>query len=126
MNERFTQERLADASKDPVTFIYVCSNGELFHARCASEAGAFRVLNAERPGLEVCLSFRMDNRGCVFMSQTDNYDLLVGFFRKGRVILWKRGEVEKSFSAGNLEAGLVFIRNLFLQDFPDEQRRVAG
>lgn len=49
--ERGRQELAAKGSTTAREFEYLCADGEIFRAVAATEAGAFRVLNAERPGM---------------------------------------------------------------------------
>ena len=52
MTERVRQAHAAFHTCEEVSrFHYVCSDGFTFSAIAPTEAGAFRVLNAERPGV---------------------------------------------------------------------------
>ena len=48
--ERQRQQQFAITSGQPKVYEYRCSDGEWFAAVAATEAGAWCVLNAERPG----------------------------------------------------------------------------
>ncbi len=48
-SERQTQQE--NAGPRPFVYRYRCADGEGFEAIAATESGAFRVLNAERPGM---------------------------------------------------------------------------
>lgn len=49
--ERQRQELTAREQQHVHRWSYVCDDGEPFSAIAPSEGGAFRVLNAERPGM---------------------------------------------------------------------------
>lgn len=51
MLERETQESLAAARGDGRVWVFDCHDGEGFSAVASTESGAFRALNAERPGI---------------------------------------------------------------------------
>jgi hypothetical protein len=48
--ERERQVQIATDENQVWTHVFRCDDGELFEAVAATEKGAFRVLNAERPG----------------------------------------------------------------------------
>lgn len=63
MTERRTQQDLAIARGDARVWHFRCANGEGFDAVASTEAGAFRVLNAEKPNLYgECLQSRPANK----------------------------------------------------------------
>jgi len=49
--ERQTQEERARQAGGGSRYYYKCADGETFSAYAVNEAAAFRVLNAERPGM---------------------------------------------------------------------------
>lgn len=49
--ERERQENVARLLGKGLLFTYRCADAELFSAIAMTESGAFRVLNAERPGM---------------------------------------------------------------------------
>lgn len=49
--ERQKQEQIAADNDMIFTHVYRCDDGAIFEAVASSEKGAFRVLNAERPGM---------------------------------------------------------------------------
>jgi hypothetical protein len=51
MSERDTQSSLAAQRGDGRVWLFNCHDGETFSAVASTESGAFRVLNAERPGI---------------------------------------------------------------------------
>lgn len=50
--ERERQEAVARTQPYTYTWVFDCADGEVFRAIAPSQAGALRVLNAERPGIE--------------------------------------------------------------------------
>jgi hypothetical protein len=56
--ERERQEHTARSIRSASTYHFECSDGEPFSAVAASEDGAFRVLNAERPGITATFTGR--------------------------------------------------------------------
>lgn len=51
MNERTKQERAAWAQPYVYRYHFLCDDNTTFSAIAPSQAGAWRVLNAERPGM---------------------------------------------------------------------------
>lgn len=49
--ERYTQADIAAQHGGGFVHLYLCDDGEPFSAVAMREAGAFRVLGAERPGM---------------------------------------------------------------------------
>lgn len=50
MTKRTERERQFRATNS-CTYVYRCEDGQIFSAVAPTESGAFRVLNAERPGI---------------------------------------------------------------------------